>query len=213
MPTTERMSRAFELGGFQMRDDGRTVEGRFLPFNEAALVADPGAEPYREMFLPGCLDYVCAQSAKRGNAAFIGLDLDHRGDLDHQIGSARSVEQRDDGAWGVFRLYNGPDLPKVQSMLEDSHTGLSVHFADRRRARNINGVVARTDIHVFSVAATPIPSYVGAQITAMRALDEVPPVEKPAFDEIRAWLRQINPDHETPWDDIDTSIFHTDCCG
>jgi HK97 family phage prohead protease len=211
---TDKLQRAFDLGGFHLRDDGRTIEGRILPFNEPATVIDPGGPPYEEMFAPGCLDWVCAQSEKRGNAGFIGLDLDHRDDLDHRIGSARSVEQRDDGAYAVFRLYNGPDLPKVQSMLEDSHTGLSVNFADRRRARTVEGVVQRVDIHVFAVACTPVPAYTGAKIMAMRSIDDIVPVETPHFEAVREWLRELNPDHATPWDDIDTSIFHAgDCCG
>jgi hypothetical protein len=40
------LQRAFELGGLHLRDDGRTLEGRFVPFNEVAKVADPGSGIY-----------------------------------------------------------------------------------------------------------------------------------------------------------------------
>jgi hypothetical protein len=191
------------------------MEGRFLPFAEQALVADPGVVPYHEVFMPGCMTRMCQVARQRGNAGFIGLDLDHSEQFDHRIGYAREIEQRDDGGYGVFRLYEGAQLEKVRSMLAESHTGLSVNFHDVAKPRLIEGVTQRTQIHVVSVAATPMPSYAGAKVLSLRSIDEeAPPVETPAFDEIREWLRSINPEHTTQWDDVDTSIFHAgDCCG
>ncbi len=209
------MQRPFEVGGLHVRDDGRTVEGRFLPFNEVARVADPGVSPYDEAFEPGCLTRLCQVAAQRGNAGFIGLDLDHSEAFDHRIGFAREIEQRADGGYAVFALYGpeGERLDKVRSMLEESHTGLSVNFSDVVNPRLVDGVTWRRQINVKSVAATPMPSYVGAKILSLRSQDEeAPPVQTPAFDEIREWLRSLNPELAAPWDDIDTTIFHPGGC-
>ena len=207
------MIRSFDLGGFQLRDDGRTVVGRMFPFNEVAAVADPGSGIYNEEFLPGCLTRLCQVARQRGNAAFIGLDLDHAESFDRQIGYAKEIEQRDDGGWAAFRLYNSPDLPKIQSMLQESHTGLSVNFSDVSKPRIEGGITRRTQIHVHKVAATPMPSYAGARIVSLRSDEEPQGLIAPNFDEVRAWLRSINPEGVSDFDDIDLTVFHPgDCC-
>lgn len=209
------IQRTIELDGLHFRsddNDGRTLEGRFLPFSQRARVADPGVPPYDEEFAPGCLTGLCQNVTRAGHARWIRLDLDHREDLDNRIGFAEWIEQRDDGAYGTFRLHKGPQLDKVRSMLEESHTGLSVNFQSIR-ARNVEGVVQRLAIDIAAVAATPVPAYAGAKILAMRSGEEVPPAT-PNFDEVREWLRSINPTGTSDFDDVDPTLFHPgDCCG
>lgn len=210
---TETIQRAVELEGLHFRSDdgdGRTLEGRILPFGQRARVVDPGVPPYDEEFVAGCLTGLCQHITRAGHARWIRLDLDHSESLDGRIGFAEWIEQRDDGAYGTFRLHKGPQLEKVRSMLEESHTGLSVNF-DSVRARQSEGVVQRLAINIGAVAATPVPSYAAAKILSMRDGTEVPPAT-PHFEEVRAWLQEINPDHTTPWDDVDPSIFHDGGC-
>src|SRR5262245_8998907 len=118
-----------DVAGLSFRDDGRTVDGRIVPFGEVAEVTDRDPTTgelvrYRERFLPGCTEYVRQQAAKRAGPSWIGLNLEHDGRLGARIGFATALEERDDGAHATFRLYESDDLAKVRSMLEESHTGL-----------------------------------------------------------------------------------------
>lgn len=185
-------------GHWQLRDDGRFVRGRIVPFNEPTLVVDRG-ERFREQFLPGCMTRLCQLVAKRGNAGFIQLNLDHDESFASLIGYARSVEQLDDGGYADFKLYRSPDLDKVRSMLEESHTGLSVMFDDVATPRLLDGIRSRVQIAIRHVAATAFPAYRGAAITAMRddvshdppTLDEID--DRPALAEWQAYLASLTP--------------------
>lgn len=188
-----------DVGRWELRDDGRSVLGRIVPFNEPAVVIDRG-ERFREQFLPGSLTRMCQVIAKRGNAGWVSLNLDHDEGFDARIGYARMIEQRDDGGWADFKLYRGPQLDKVRSMLEESHTGLSVMFDDIAPPKVLDGIRSRVQVVISHVAATAFPVYRGAKITAMR--DEVTtpaPItsdeldERPALAEWRAYLDSLTP--------------------
>lgn len=190
-----RLVRAFNLGGFQLSDedaDGRTVVGRIVPYNEVAHVVEPDESgkivEYDEAFPPASLTKMMQGAGARGNDyRFIRFTLDHEPSFDHRIGFATGLESRDDGAWATFRLYESNDLPKVRSMLTESHTGLSVEFfATRSRTRD-DGVIERLGAHIHTVTATPSPMYAGATIAAMRG-EDVPAVGTPHLDELRAYL-------------------------
>ncbi len=190
------MERSFSAGALHLRDDGRTVEGRIVPYNEPADIAEIGKDGsivrYREQFLPRSCMAMAQAIAKRGNAAFMALLLEHEEhDLDAKIGYATELRDERDGAYATFRLYESRDMDKVQSMLRESHTGLSVHFGDTRPPKLVDDVVSRVQVHIDHVAATPTPCYAGAGITAMRS--EIVPVEvgTPHLDEIQAWLTEI----------------------
>lgn len=174
-------------GDWHMRDDGRTVDGRIVPFGVRALVAENG-EVFEEQFLPGCLSTMCQIATKRGNAGWIALNLDHDEAFDRLIGYASVLDQRDDGGYATFRLYAGPQLDKVRSMLEESHTGLSVMFGDIVPPREINGIRSRVQIHVSHVAATPQPVYTNASVLALRGGAQVHLAERPALREWEQWL-------------------------
>lgn len=187
------MKRSFAAGELMLRDDGRTVTGRIVPYNEPTLITEVDRDTnslvtYREQFLPrSCL--AMAQSvAKRGNAAFISFLMEHADGFDAKIGYATDLQDADDGAYGTFRLYENRDLLKVQSMLSESHTGLSVNFADTKQPRVIDDVVSRVQVHVDHVAATPTPCYATAGITGMRASDSVTVDGTPNLDAVMQWL-------------------------
>lgn len=176
--------RADEAGG-----EENIVEGRVVPFNQVATVIEHG-ERYREGFRAGSLTFMHQFAKQRGNAAWVHLNLDHDESLPARIGFARSFEQRDDGGWATFKLYPSADLPKVRSMLTESHTGLSVLFDDLAPPVDVDGVRWRTQVKILHVAATPIPVYAGAGITSVRAAGAPDPSEllTPALDEWTAYL-------------------------
>jgi phage head maturation protease len=183
-PQTAQRGLVLEVidAGWKMRSDGRSVRGRIVPFNEPTMIIDRG-ERFREQFLPGCLTRLCQIVNKRGNAGWISLNLDHDESWDGRIGYAAMIEQVDnDGGWADFRLYNGPQLDKARSMLEESHSGLSVMFDDIAAPRLLNGIRSRVQIAIAHVAATAFPAYRGAAIASMR--DSAASSDAPTIDEI-----------------------------
>lgn len=178
---------------WQFRGDTNVVDGRMVPFDEPAMVFEDG-EVFWEVFDAGSLTRMVQIATTRGNAGWIAFNLDHDDSFDYRIGYARSIDQRDDGAWGSFKLYPSQDLAKIRAMLEESHTGLSVEFNDIAPPREIDGVRHRVSVAVKSVAATPLPTYEGAKITAMRATETSSVlVGTPALDEWDTWLVSRQP--------------------
>lgn len=176
---------------WHFRDDLGVVEGRMVPFGERAMVMEDG-EVFWEEFDPGSLNTMCQVAKNRGNAGWISFNLEHDESLGARIGFARSIEQRPDGAWAQFQLYrNNPDLPKVRDMLSESHTGLSVMFADIKPPRLINEVRHRTQVSVSHVAATPMPTYASATITTVRETEQIVEPGTPSLNEWTDWLASL----------------------
>jgi hypothetical protein len=76
-------------------------------------------------------------------------------------------------------------------MLRESHNGLSIAFHDTRPPKIIDDVVARVQVHIGHVAATPSPAYANAGITAMRdAAPELVLAGTPKLDDVSEWLAQ-----------------------
>jgi HK97 family phage prohead protease len=179
---TPHLFRSVALGDWL---DERTVLGRIFPFGEWAKVADPtpeGLDIYEESFLPGCTARMRAASPKR-----IKFTLDHSDAFDRETGFCMDLAEKDDGAWGTFRLYEGHDLPKYQSMLRESHDGLSVEFIDVTHTPPTGPRRERRQVHIFAVTATPIPAYNGARIMAMREGDPLE-LATPNLDRVKAML-------------------------
>jgi len=200
------MKRSFDVGEWHLRaddSDGRTVEGRIVPYNQIETVYERDRQTgevvqFKEQFLPGSCTAMVQAVAKRGNAAWISLLMEHQeNDFGAKIGFAQSLESREDGAYAVFRLHDGNDLPKVRSMLRESHTGLSVSFADTRNPKIVDGVVSRVQVHINHVAATPTPVYSDAKVLAMRSVFDgestlVPNIhETPNLDAVKEWLESM----------------------
>jgi phage head maturation protease len=178
---------------FQLRDDGRTLEGCIVPYNEPADVVDMTDDGelvrYREQFLPHSL-YNMAQGfqARSGKGMNVPLLIDHEESMERLVGFATNIESRDDGAYGTFRLYDDANIVKVRSILSESHTGLSVKFRDIREPKLIDEIVSRVQVYVAHVAATPIPAYAGAAIGSIRNNGEPVTAPTPTLDEVREWL-------------------------
>ena len=184
-------------------DEGRIVAGRIVPFGEVGEIAeveDGKVVRYLEEFLPGCTlaNRQLAERKMQGIPSWIPLNLDHDEGFDREVGRCRSMSEDDAGAQATFRLYSGHDLPKVRSILAESHHGLSVQFGDRVaplvEERDGLPFIRHRQINIFHVAATPIPVYAGANITEMREEDlealasETPNIE--AVEKLLAELRR-----------------------
>jgi len=174
-----------------MRSDGRSLFGMIVPYMRPAKVVERNQagdiETYLEQFARGSLTALIQQAGRRGNAGFISLNLEHDEGLDSRIGYAAELSQTDDGGFAEFRLYEGAQLDKVRSMLAESHRGLSVNFTDLTPPTLDGEVVTRVQTYIDHVAATPVPTYAGAEVLAMRS-DGTLALETPALDELAEWL-------------------------
>ena len=179
---------------FQLRDDGRTLEGCIVPYGQCTDVVEVDEETkqlvrYREQFLPHSLAAM-AQGFKARGGKFVPLLIDHNDRFDNMIGHAVDLRSEDDGAYASFRLYDSDNITKVRSILTESHTGLSIMFRDTREPKVVDGVVSRVQVHVAHVAATPTPAYVGAGIESLRSETLEFVDHKPLLNDVRAWLQQ-----------------------
>jgi len=195
--------RVFGTDVMSIRDDGRTIDGRIVPYGDIAQVVDihpvsGKIEKFPEQFLPNSFTNAVQYATRRGNAGFISLNFDHdEANFYARIGYATELIEQEDGAYATFRLYEGRDLEKVQSMLRESHTGLSCKFADIKPPKMLEDVVSHVQVILEHVAATPIPAFQRAEILAMRGSDQDDQtisqmdVERPHLDEVRAWLESM----------------------
>lgn len=180
---------------FQLRDDGRTLDGVIVPYNEPADVIDIDEESgelvrYREQFLSHSLANMASGfKARSGKGMNVPLLIDHQETMERMVGYATMIESRDDGAHATFRLYDDSNIVKIRSILSESHTGLSVKFRDIREPKLIDGIVSRVQVFVAHVAATPMPAYAGAAIGSIRSNGELVTAPTPALTDVREWLR------------------------
>ena len=176
----------------QLAGDGRTVEGVVVPYDEPADVVDeygptPGeVAAYREVFTDVSFARQLQGFAARPALMMrIALNLDHRRELDREVGFTQAVESTPAGLVARFRLRPTANLDLVRAMLAETHTGLSVECRLLKSRVRPDGVVERRTVELAGVAATPTPAYAGAGITAMRAADDDATRPTPALDAIR----------------------------
>lgn len=175
---TIRLARHYADAALVVRsgDDGHTVEGIAVPYDQPVDVTDEHGT-YREVFtrasFAGWLPGLHRARAEHR----IGLNLDHSSAFDHRIGFARAVTDTDHGLAVTFRLYDDPArLDKIRDMLATSHNGLSIE-ADVTRYRERAGVREWLGGRLRAVAATASPVHPDARILAVRALaDDADPV-------------------------------------
>ncbi len=175
----------------ELSDDGRTVEGRIVPFGEPATVVDRHpktgqVEEFTETFDRDAFDAMIAGLSAGPGFGKVTLVRDHRPDTDSMFGYATQLEAKPDGAYGVFRLYQRADLDLVRSIIEETHRGLSVGFK-ALVSKVVDGVVHYRKVHLDHVAVTPTPAYAGAVVTAVREDGlAVPELERPRLQEALA---------------------------
>jgi HK97 family phage prohead protease len=179
---------------FELRDDGRTLTGRIVPYEEVADIAelDESGElvRYQEQFLKHSL-LGMAQGFQARGGRFVPLLIDHNDAFDNMIGHAVEIRSEDDGAYAAFRLYDDERITKIRSVLKESHSGLSISFRDTRQPKLVDGIISRVQVHVNHVAATPMPAYANATIENIRdsgaALIED---HRPNLENVKAWLQE-----------------------
>jgi HK97 family phage prohead protease len=187
---------SFAVGDFHMEGDGRTVLGRIVPYGETISFVDPydGGKVKQERFVPGAI----AKQSSPGAWSRVLLSFQHEDGFENTIGYGRELQDREDGAYATFRLYQA-DADKAREMMEHSHKGLSMEFEARGRDEfDADGVIVRRNVRVRRVGITNDPAFVGAKVLAvrqssvdLRAPDEPDVVATPHLDAIRAELAQL----------------------
>jgi uncharacterized protein len=162
-----RMYNAVDL---HVRDDGdgRTLVGPLLPWGVPARVVDRG-RLVTETFERGAL--------AGADPARVPLTARHpRDNQELPIGVGVELEERDDAAWGAWRVSRTAAGDEVLELARDGvPLGLSIGFMevaggsrwslDRRR-------VVRTRALVDHVAVVRTPAYVGAGVVGVRSEPE-----------------------------------------
>jgi uncharacterized protein len=144
--------------------DGRTLVGPLLPWGREARVVDRG-RLVTETFARGALEGT--------DPATIPLTATHPRDAGTlPIGVTLSIEDRDDAAWGEWRVSDTMIGNEVLALARDGvPLGLSIGFAevpggsrwsaDRQR-------VTRTRAALDHIAVVRVPAYVGAGVAGVR---------------------------------------------
>jgi HK97 family phage prohead protease len=169
--------------------DGRTLEGRVVPYGVSATVGDPpDYRPYEEAFVRGAF----AGAVKAPNRVYLTFehDLSPHPAPDNIIGHGVEFEERDDALYGRFRVLDDPGGEKARLLIREKILGaMSVEFKPLSKPRIVNGVVQRLKVHLDRVALVRQGSYPGAEVLALRhkleAEDEEPvwkPEHLPRFD-------------------------------
>lgn len=147
--------------------DGRTLEARLVPYNEAATVSD-GGEPYQEMFVPGAFN--AQMGAAHRIKAF--LNFRHRQSLADIIGHAQKIEDGDDGLYGELRVLEVPDGDKALALVRAGVLDrLSIEFIPKK-SKVEDGIVKRLSARLLGVALVSEGAYSSAQVLAVREQDE-----------------------------------------
>ena len=145
--------------------DGRTLEGPLLPWNVEARVLDRGR--------------IVVETFERG--ALAGVDpakvpfmrTHPRGDPGMlPIGVTVELEEREDAAWGAWRVSDTREGNEVLALARDGvPLGLSVGFVEVPGGSRwlTRDRVVRTRAALDHVAVVRVPAYAGAGVVGVRA--------------------------------------------
>lgn len=190
MTMTEPTSTAVHRRSFPAAvefNEGR-VFARLVPYGAVADVADLTSdgkiEQYTEGFRKGAFDRQMSTS-EPGVLQRVLLTHEHGGD---RLGPLVSLEEKDDGLYGEFRVL--PSRRDDVVMLSDVGVReLSVEFMERKGGTVVeDGVRWRTDVHLHGAALVARGAYgvAGAGILAMRSLDDLAAEQAEAAAKARA---------------------------
>ena len=127
--TEGRIVRRFS-GTVEVEDDGRTIVGRYAPYDVVTDVADEGIL-YREVIRRGAFRKACRAPNR------VPLTFGHSSDLGNEIARAVDLVEEEDGLYGTFRAdASGLGDHGLAIIRSKAVTGLSVPRSSIRRDRN-----------------------------------------------------------------------------
>lgn len=176
----EILVRTFEA---QVESDGRNLDLFCVPFDSPAQVADPpDYRPYREAFQRGAFTGA-TRAANR-----VLLDFEHHVGMGSLLGHGDTLEERDDGLYGRFRVTEHPDGDKALALVRDGVlSAVSIAFRALRSQRDGDGIVQRLRVHLDRVSLCRVGAYPEAQVLAVRTPPVLPPIP-PLPDALRERL-------------------------
>lgn len=166
--------------------DGRTIEGRAVPYGEVAEVVDPNGHRYREGFEAGAFRRAVRAAAARREPVLL---YEHRDGMLDIVGPAVALEERSDGLYGAWRAIEGAVGDQALGLIREGILpGLSVGFRPLGPGRRgEDGTLWRTSCQLDEVSLTRAPAFTKALVMAVRS---APP------EELREVLEALNRDPE-----------------
>lgn len=140
-----------------------TLEGICVPFGEISPYTEHAAG---ERFTRGAFTKTIAARSRK-----IRLKSLHTDPM--PVGIATDFEEREDGLYGRFRLYDSPEGRAARERAHDGvYGGLSIEFRPITEQRAKDGVTEVTEAALHAVALEIEPAYSGARVLAVRSAQE-----------------------------------------
>jgi phage head maturation protease len=171
--------------------DGRTVDGRLVPYDTAATIPDDRYGTYTETWARG------AAIATDPLLVYAWHDP-VTGERGPTIGRAVATAQRDDGFHATLRVADTEAGRDVLALAREGLDGVSIEFAPHTDAwSDDHRAVTRQRAVVSAVAFAPRPAYPDARVLALRSQPE----EEVAVPTLTPVEPDVPPDDDTPDDD------------
>ena len=182
------VTRLIRVGDMTVDTDKRTVFGTLIPYNETAMVKDPGRPPYKERFAPGAFtDFL---RHKSDAVRLYGMHSRNFGGK--PVGKPVEWSDGPDKLCGGFELFDTTEGNDTLTLIrEGGYTGFSIGFGLTRDGTRQDGdIVTRTRATLGEVSVVDVPAYPSATIDGIRiafdpALDAIEP------DNLAAWLELL----------------------
>jgi phage head maturation protease len=164
--------------------DGRTLYARIVPYNTPAKVSDPPYfTPYQEAWRPEAFQSQLRAIGTPGERKVL-LNWEHEPGILNVIGEAVGLESREDGLYGVFRIYNGPGGDTALQLLDSkavTHVSLE---ANASKSEMRDGIVWRVAAKLKNVALARagLAAFPQAQVLALRTEEPEPDPEPEPSD-------------------------------
>jgi HK97 family phage prohead protease len=177
----ETIRREFAVTLSRAGADQRTLGGCCVPYNRATTVSDDRVSMYREMFAPGCFGRQLAGTT----VSRIALKYRHGEGLLDTVGRATQLDERDDGLWGMFRVFEGVVGDQALVLVDEGLlTGLSVSGVPMRTTKTADGTVVRERLHLTEISLCEQPAYSDALVSVRRSRVELDLPERPSDDQL-----------------------------
>lgn len=153
------------------------LHGLLVPLNVRARVADVlpdgNLDIYDEGFRAGVFDRQLTGDTSLLRRIGFWHTHDHNDGAGY-FGPASSLEQRDDGIHGEFRILTSKRAD-LRDLMDEGIVDLSIEFKERFDGTSIDdeGVRWRTSAHLHGVALDARGAYPGAEVLAYRSIDEL----------------------------------------